>query len=211
MDIIYGQLDKYFGTLGRPMLMILACSNIWSHGTGWDVVRRARDSAERGESRGAEVRALVRLSTCRSATKSCLTLCDPVNCSSPGFPQHLVTVIVWVKREKCLQKDFQWGNRKTKSIWWIFRRVGELSTVLNSAWKSRWGRKGLTEMAERSLVSSAQNFLAVVGLETDWSVFRKEWNVRKWKVTRKCFEKHLLVVVVVVFIINLYAQSATWG
>jgi len=64
-------------------------------------------------------------------------------------------------------------------------------------------------MAERSLVSSAQNFLAVVGLETDWSVFRKEWNVRKWKVTRKCFEKHLLVVVVVVFIINLYAQSAT--
>lgn len=39
-------------------------------------------------------------------------------------------------------------------------------------------------------MSSAQTFLAVVGLETDWSVFRKEWNVRKWKVTRKCFEKH---------------------
>ena len=59
-------------------------------------------------------------------------------------------------------------------------------------------------MAERSLVSSAQNFLAVVGLETGWSVFRKEWNVRKWKVTRKCFEKHLMFVY-----INLYAQSAT--
>ena len=56
-------------------------------------------------------------------------------------------------------------------------------------------------MAERSLVSSAQNFLAVVGLETDWSVFRKEWNVRKWKVTRKCFEKHLLVVLLLLFLL----------
>ena len=58
-------------------------------------------------------------------------------------------------------------------------------------------------MAEWSLVSSAQNFLAVVGLETDWSVFRKEWNVRKWKVTRKCFEKHLLVVLLLLLFLLL--------
>ena len=30
--------------------------------------------------------ASVRLSYCYSVTKSCLTFCDPMDCSTPGFP-----------------------------------------------------------------------------------------------------------------------------
>ena len=42
------------------------------------------------------------ISTCCSVTKSCLTLCNPVNCSTPGFPvlhylpQFVRTHIHWV-------------------------------------------------------------------------------------------------------------------
>ena len=46
-----------------------------------------------------------------SVTQSCLTLCDPMNCSMPGLPVHLVTLYVFK-----LQNLQSWAKHKKSSM-----------------------------------------------------------------------------------------------